>query len=285
MSKSLASLCAGARHTTLTTWHHSRAHLRQFSRDLRETPSASTGKPIASHTLHGYLRAVKSLLNWAFNESYIDERLTRKLETPKLDEKVVAIFTRKHIDALLHACDTDMGVELPQQAARDKAILAFLLDTGERANELCSLTLDNLHFTPQDAYALVDGKGRKQREVGLGRTARQYLHRYIHHYRMAYRPSHSERHVFLAKGGTPLTPEGLSRLLHSLRERAGITDIQVNAHRFRHTFAVNFMEQNNDVLRLSRTLGHTSLAVTDGYLNSFSSRSARQGKSVLDNIV
>jgi len=45
------------------------------------------------------------------------------------------------------------------------------------------------------------------------------------------------------------------------------------------------MEQNNDVLRLSRTLGHTSLAVTDGYLNSFSSRSARQGKSVLDNIV
>src|SRR5690348_11338541 len=67
-----------------------RAHLRQFSRDLRESPSVSTGKPIASRTLHGYIRAVKSLLNWAVNEGYIDERLTRKLEMPKLEEKIVA---------------------------------------------------------------------------------------------------------------------------------------------------------------------------------------------------
>lgn len=50
------------------------------------------------------------------------------------------------------------------------------------------------------------------------------------------------------------------------------------------TPAWQFMANGGDVPRLSRTLGHTSLAVADGYLRTFSSRSACQGKSVPDNI-
>lgn len=70
-----------------------------------------------------------------------------------------------------------------------------------------------------------------------------------------------------------------------MHERAGVRDIHLNAHRFlTPSPRVTFMKQNNNVLRLSRTLGHTSLTVTDGYLKSFSSRSARQGTSVLDTL-
>jgi integrase/recombinase XerD len=266
----------------LDTTALTRQHIRQFIHTVRETPSATTGDPIASSSLHGYMRALKGFLRWCVEEEWLDAKVVRHLEMPRVEQKVIATFTKRHIEVLFRACDS--GAESPQQAARDKAIVAVLLDTGVRANELCSLTLDRVHLTQHDAYAIVDGKGRKQREVSLGMKARQLLHRYIHQYRDAYRPAFDERHVFLAKGATPLTPTGLARLLGSLRERGRITDIQVNAHRFRHTYAVTFMEQNHDVLRLSRTLGHTSLAVTDNYLRAFTSRSARQGKSVLDNL-
>lgn len=251
--------------------------LRQYVRHVKET------KPLlAPRTLHGYVRVLKAFFNWCAAEGYSSRSLMTRFEMPKLDTKVIAVFTPKHIAALFAACD--VRAESPQQAARDKAILAVLLDTGVRANELCTLTLDVVHITRDDAFLIVTGKGNKQREVGLGLKARHLLSRYLHGFRGAYSPRESERTVFLAKGATPLRPEGLHRLLDSLRDRADITDIPVNPHRFRHTFAVNFMEQNNDVLRLSRILGHTSLAVTDNYLKAFTSRSARQGKSVLDNL-
>jgi integrase/recombinase XerD len=62
-----------------------------------------------------------------------------------------------------------------------------LVDTGLRANELCTLTLEHVHFTSQDAWLLVKGKRNKWREVGRGRRSRQLLYRYIHRERQAQR--------------------------------------------------------------------------------------------------
>jgi site-specific recombinase XerD len=80
------------------------------------------------------------------------------------------------------ACEAS---ETPEYVAQDKTILAVLLDTGIRANELCILTLDQVAFTPEETYLWVKGKGRKDREVGLGKKSRTLLHRYIHRARAA----------------------------------------------------------------------------------------------------
>jgi integrase/recombinase XerD len=62
---------------------------------------------------------------------------------------------------------------------RDKAILAILLDTGIRAEEMCGLTLENLHIGGSESYIRVVGKGRKEREVGLGKQAALAVQRYL----------------------------------------------------------------------------------------------------------
>lgn len=84
-------------------------------------------------------------------------------------------------------------------SARDKAIIAVLLDTGLRANELCTLTLDHVHFTPEGTWLLVHGKRDKWREVGLGKRTPQALHKYIYRERptQAWRAQGREReHVY-----------------------------------------------------------------------------------------
>lgn len=255
--------------------------VRQFVADMRMTPSPRSGQLMTSNTLHGYARGVKGFLNWCVGEDLLSEKVVKRLEMPKREQKVIPTFSKDDITRLLAAASRGLP-QYPWFAERDKAILMVLLDTGIRANELCDLTLDRVRISTDDAYILVNGKGRKQREVGLGQRARTQLHRYIHRFRPHVA---GETRVFLTRDRKPLQPEGLDRLLYRLRDDTGIRDVRVSAHTFRHTFACAYLMDGGDLYKLSRLLGHTSVVVTENYLRSFQSRDARRDRrSVLDNL-
>jgi integrase len=155
-----------------------------------------------------------------------------------------------------------------------------LLDTGCRASELCGLKMQDVTFAPDTAWILVHGKGRKEREIKLGRKARLALSRYVHRERK----SDSER-VFIGRKG-PLTAEGLDRMLYRLRDAAGrqhFTGVTVGAHRWRHTYAVMALMAGMDSVAVSRNMGHADIGVTMNYLKSLTSQQVmRMAISPLD---
>jgi site-specific recombinase XerD len=121
---------------------------------------------------------------------------------------------------------------------------------------------------------MLHGKGRKQREVALGKKARLALSRYLHRERKA--PA-TEQHVFLGRKGA-LSPEGVDRLLYRLRDAAGahhFKGVSVGCHRWRHTHAVKALECGMDLFAVSRQLGHAELAVTQNYLKAVTARQLR----------
>lgn len=241
-----------------------------------------TGKPVTSHTVSGYARTVKAFLNWCVREGEYDvsTRLPARIAMPKIDDKVIEIFSEQQIAALFKACEQEYSDQLK---ARDKAIVSLLFDTGIRASELCDLTLDCVHLDTRDGcYIKVLGKGRKEREIGLGKQARLALHRYISRYRKAPR---DEQHVFLSRYSTPLTINGLGQIVQRLGTWAEVTGVRCSPHTFRHTFAINYLKAGGDVYKLSRLMGHSSVSVTEKYLKAFQSKDARaDGLSVLDRL-
>jgi site-specific recombinase XerD len=96
----------------------SAALVRRYIEHRRTTLSAATGKPLDSHTLHGHVRAIRALLNWAAAEDLLDERVPKRVGLPKMEYKVLAIFSPEQVDRLLRAC------EASERPARDKAMLA-----------------------------------------------------------------------------------------------------------------------------------------------------------------
>lgn len=236
--------------------------------DARRTIPTPKGDLPSTHTLHGHARAIRAFLHWAAAEELIDEKVPKRIALPKREQTVLRILDDRQLELLFQEAKR---TETPH---RDTALLSLLVDTGCRASELCGLRLDDVTFTPDAAWILVHGKGRKQREVGLGKRARLSLHRYISRERKA--PA-SERYVFLGTKG-PLKPEGLDRLLYRLRDSAGrqrFEGVSVGAHRFRHLSAVKSLEAGMDVYALSRRLGHADIGVTTGYLRAVSERSLR----------
>lgn len=209
-----------------------RSAARRYVADLRERPNKRYGGKLSSETQHSRASIVHMFLRFCAREGWLDERVVAYFDMPRRAYKVVQVFTQDHFARLMRATDE---CALPPLRTRDKSILALLLDTGLRANELCTLTFDAVSISPQESFIRIEGKGRRQREVGMGKQATLALHRY----RSRGRPESECPQVFLDRHGRPLTPNALDRLLHRLRDVAGrehFAGIRVSPHTLRHSY-------------------------------------------------
>ena len=254
-------------------------HIRAFIEDVSKRPGKSGGT-LKSSSVRCYAQTVKAFLAWCASEEDFDglvsTRVVARIELPKVDETVIEVFTPEHIKAMFDAA------EKQPFPVRDKALLCVLLDTGARAGEVCSLTLDCVWLDADDSYIKVMGKGRKEREIALGRTSRIALRRYITRYR--HPATSAEKRVFLGRTGKPLTTAGVHSIVHDIGERAHIKGVRVSPHTWRHTMACMALLNGLDIYKLSRIMGHTSVKVTERYLSAVKAKQARQGESVLDRL-
>ncbi len=218
----------------------SQATLRRYS-DHLHTRGARRGGTLSTGAVHTYLMRVKAFLSWCSREDTLEdivsEKLAAQLAIPTAPQNVLQIFTPEQYKALSDACAHEYYEPCIH---RDRAILAVLLDTGIRASELCGLTLEMIFFFEDDSFLRVCGKGRKQREVGIGARCRKLLRVYITRWRKARK---AERHVFVNRMGRPMTPSGLNTILDRLQAWSGITGVRVSCHTFRHTFSCLFLLQ------------------------------------------
>ena len=164
------------------------------------------------------------------------------MEVPKVFDEPVPTITDEDLAKIIKAC-AGRGFE----GRRDEAIVRFLLDTGCRVSELCGITLDDLDLDRETALVL--GKGSKRRSVYFGAKTARSLDRYLRE-----RRTHKEAHspaLFLSQRG-PYSADGVRDLLRRLGTTAGVDGL--HPHRFRHTFAHDFLlagGQGPDLKRLA----------------------------------
>jgi site-specific recombinase XerD len=246
--------------------------VRRFLADLRDRTSVY-GRPLSSYTLHGYVQVVKGFFSWCEKDGLLDRNLVARAEQVRVDVRIIATFTPEQVKHLFAAA------RATRHPLRDSAILAVMFDTGIRASELCGLRMEHTHLTPQASYIQVFGKGRKERQVGLGASAAMALKRY----QTRERPVSSLANTFVATGPKTMQVRGLESLFDRLGEAAHIAGVRCSPHDCRHTFAVNYMRAGGNIYALSKLLGHSGVQVTENYLRSFGVEDARQsGISVLD---
>lgn len=247
---------------------------RFFSYLASEHLHHATGKPISTYTQHGYASTIKAFLNWCSNEEDLEDLVSasvpRKMEMPKVENKIKEVYTKQQITLLLSAANKEYNEHL---TVRDKAIVSVLIETGVRGGELCGLTLDNCFFSPEDSYIRVFGKGMKWRDVPL-EEAVQPLRRYINRFRK----KTGDPHVFLNRYSKPLGLYGLDQTIYRLAGWAGLEDCY--PHKFRHTFAVRYLLRGGDIYRLRLRMGHSSVKVTEEYLKALEGILARHAEKL-----
>jgi len=145
---------------------------------------------------------------------------------------------------------------------RNRAMLELLYSTGIRANELLRLNLadiDQVHKT-----ALINGKGKKQRMVPIGKTALRYLETYIRAVRPFLIKNNSEKALFLNSQGNRLSYERFRCIVLTVSEQAGINE-HVTAHTFRRSCTTELIRSGANMYHVKELLGHESLDTLKHY--------------------
>ena len=220
---------------------------------------SSLGK--ASHTtVHHYFVAISCLFNWVIKEGFLKDNPLTHIKVAKPKPKVIIPYSQEEIKNMLAVCDYDFQHNAKFLACRNQAMILTLLDSGVRLSELVGITLNDIDT--EKGWLKIRGKGSKERIVRVGKTTQKAIWRYC-----VYRPKNGRQELWLSEEGKPLAASGVQSLIQRLMERAGITS-DGSTHRFRHTFALNFLRADKNVFNLQYLLGHSDLDMVRRYTST-----------------
>ena len=218
-----------------------------------------SNRNVSSVTVQTYIRALRAFLSWCYLEGYISENIPKKFRLPKAQKKKIDILTDSEVEQLFRCLSGRDFISI-----RNYCIVALMIDSGLRLNEVVTIRRDKIHIA--EGYAIVNGKGNKERFVPLGLNSKRALLRYC-----AIVPNREkETPLFVKDTLIPIKESTVKQLFRKLKSRSGIP--RLHPHLLRHTFATRYIERGGDIYSLQLILGHTSLEMVKKYVHLIPSK-------------
>lgn len=214
-------------------------HLRQYMMAEKNRGVSMTTIKTCNYVYSGFYK-------WLMNEGLISENPTTNIGTIKAKQAEQIPFNGDEVQLIKEACSNDL----------QRAIVYFLLSTGCRVSELCSVNRRDVDF--QNLKLTVTGKGNKTRVVYIDNVTAMMLRRYLDT-RQDIDPA-----LFISRNKERFTTRGIQRMLAKIGERSHVPD--VHPHRFRHTLATNLIDRGMSIQEVSAILGHAKLDTTMTYV-------------------
>ena len=171
-------------------------------------------------------------------------------------------FVPKEVPAPRHVSDEEENALVAAVNAtgtqRDQTIITLLLHTGLRAQELCTLTRQQVHLGKRNGTLHIISKRKKVRDVPLNATARSILVKYL-----ATLPQECQYLFPSEKTHQALTGRALGHLITKYAVQAQVAD--VSPHDLRHRFGYRVAEVV-PLHRLAQIMGHDSPDTTMLYI-------------------
>ena len=134
---------------------------------------------------------------------------------------------------------------------RDYLLLNFMWRTGVRVSEVINVKPQDIEHK-NNVVNIRKAKGGKQRRVLIGDETLKMLSDYIVEENIP-----EDRPIF------PIQREWVYKLVNRY---GNIIGVKIHPHTLRHSFAIHLVRSGMDLRRLQLLLGHSSLSITQVYL-------------------
>ncbi|MDR2559008.1 MAG: site-specific integrase [Oscillospiraceae bacterium] len=277
----------GLSHNTITSYEYAFQLLFEYVNDEKQIPPESvsfqslsngtvldylnwleTNRQCSTRTRNQRLAAISSFAKYAMKQKF-SEALTfgseviniPKKKVPKNDD--VVYFTIKEIEIIL-----GLPNNLTKIGNRDMVLLSVLYASGARAQELCDLTVNDIHFGEKTSLRLV-GKGNKSRSVIITDECAELLKSYLQNSPMTTSQMKSRAsHIFSSQTHEHMTVscvEGIVKKYMTIAKAAHPKLFKCKSyspHSFRHSIAVHMLESDIPLPVIKNFLGHASIQST-----------------------
>lgn len=216
--------------------------------------------------------ALSSLWTWMLEQGHVTRHIVHQVPKPRHNPEPIQPLTVNQVIDLIRACDRsypwrDKPLTATKRvtAIRDRALIALIVETALRVEEVCSLKFKHVEISAQGGELLVDlGKGKKSRIVPFQRRCAGMLHAYI----ISRSPIYEEDYLFVSTGrneGLPMTRNGVRQMISKLGKKVGI---RVNPQRLRVTAACLMVQNGMTAWELQRVMGHADVSTTMRYVRA-----------------
>lgn len=208
-------------------------------------------------SLYTYTRDFKTLLYFFMKQEYLE---FFKITIPKADKQPIETYTDADLLKLLKRPNIK---QCSFNEYKTWVIVNFLLSTGVRQNSLLNIRIKEIDF--DNGVVMVNvTKNRKPLLIPLNDDVLLILKEYL-----KYRGGGMEDYLFCNVYGQQLKKSTLYHSIYEFNRNRGVE--LTGLHRFRHTFAKKWVTMGGNVVTLQKILGHSSLAITENYLNLLTS--------------
>jgi site-specific recombinase XerD len=222
--------------------------MNEFALWLRNTPTrgwrGETKRTEAG--IRGTLTDLRAFVRWCHEEGHIES--LPKVPVNKLPQVFYPILSDEELDTIFSTKQLSLETEI---GTRNRALVAFMLDTGVRRAEVASLALE--HLDVQEGQARIIGKGQKERLVFFAPSTAEVMKRWL-----KIRGDEAGSLFWLSF-------EGIKMVFNRIKREAGLNVF--HPHQLRHTTATNLLAAGADTHSVRRMLGHASVLTTEKYLS------------------
>jgi len=206
------------------------------------------------------LAALRSLYKWLAQEGEVEQNPAALVATPRLPKKLPRVPTIEEVNTVLDSA-------MPECSAfteRDQAILELLYGCGIRNSELIGINVDDIRWSNE--LVLVRGKGRKERFVPFGDSAKAAVQAYLPARQRVLGETKrtTERALLINLRGSRLTTRSVGRIVKQIAVAGGLSP-DVHPHTLRHAFGTHMLEEGADLRAIQEMLGHERLSTTQRY--------------------
>lgn len=214
-------------------------------------------------SINSYLRDLITTLHFFMNEGWLSHF---KMQAIKVDKSHVETYSEQELQVLLKKPNVKKCNFTEYQCW---VMTNFLFSTGVRQRSLMNIKIKDVDFDNNVVYVNVT-KNRKPLIIPLNLTMASILSEYLkyrHH-------KSNDDFLFCNVFGQQLAKSTCYNMLYVYNKRRGVETTGI--HRYRHTFAKQWIINGGNVVSLSKLLGHSSLDITQNYINLLVSDVAKQ---------
>ena len=223
-----------------------------------EWTNAMRDEGLKAATINHNLSDMRAFMYWCMDESrqYIPHF---KIKLIKVQEEMPKDYTVEEVKALL---------KKPERKAkftewRTWAICCFVVGTGARLGTLVEIRMRDIDLKNGKVF-YQHTKNKKLQTANISPQLVKSLNDYINLWRYN---AEEDDYLFCNVSGEQLSKASLAQGYRQYTTNRGVS--KTNIHGLRHTFAREWFLNGGDVVQLSKILGHSTLAMSEHYMNIY----------------
>lgn len=212
-------------------------------------------RDVTDITIATIMRHIRAFVYYCQECNYISNF---KVTVPKAEKKVKETYTNEELLTLLERPNVN---KCTFSEYKTWAFINYLIATGNRLSTALNIKIKDIDFENNTLH-LSKTKSRRQQIIPLSASLAVVLKEYLET-----REGDAEDYLFCNEYGAKASDRTYQQLVRRYNLKRNVNKTSI--HCFRHTFAKNWVLANGDIARLKSILGHSSISVTNEYLQMF----------------